>query len=108
MTKGQIITYCIIARCCFAKFAATVGTLGIIGDPTFINQRLNLIVARGLLKIIQCYDPDAENNCLTNDEIFIMINRLNEILGLCGDPLGLVENNSDCCNPVFGATIVNA
>ena len=108
MTKGQIVTYCIIARCCFAKFAVCVGTLGLIGDPAFAEQKRNLLLVRSFLKTIACYDPDAENNCLTNDDIFILINRVSEIPGLCGDPLSLAESNADCCNPLNGVTIANA
>lgn len=107
MTKGQIITFLIIARCCFAKWAVLVGTMGITGDPEFESQKRGLILANSYMKALKCYDPDAENNCLTSDEIFDIINRLSEILGLCGDPLSLTESNSDCCNVLNGVTILN-
>lgn len=107
MTKGQIVTFCIIARCCFAAYAARVGAMGIIGDRSFEEERSNLILINSYLKTIQCYDPDATSNCLTSDDIFILIGRVSEMLGLCGDSLSLEESNSDCCNIINGATIVN-
>lgn len=107
MTQGQIITFCIIARCCYARFAASVGALGSIGDESFSEKKIQLILVNSFMKTIKCYNPDATGNCLTVDDITVMINRVMEILGLCGDPLSLEESDTICCNPLNGVTIVN-
>lgn len=108
MTQGQIVTYCIIARCCWAKWAVRVGLLGLMGDPSFAEQKRQLILARMLLKTVECYNPDAENNCITSDDILLFINKISELIGSCGDAQSLDESDAACCDPLNGVTIVNA
>lgn len=107
MTKGQILTYCIIARCAYAKYAAKVALLGLIGDISFGECRINLILVNKYIKILTCYDPSLTTNCISSDDIMLVINRVSEILGLCGDPLSLDETTSNCCDPLYGVTIAN-
>lgn len=107
MTYGQILTFTIIARYHYALYSARVVTYGVIGDPVWPYHRTRLILANALLKRLKCYDPDAENNCLTEEQVYTVIQQLMQLLGMCGDPQSLAESDTTCCSPIAGYTILN-
>jgi len=108
MTKGQYITFIIIARCCFAKYAVKVGLLGLNGDPIFKREKRKLILVNEWMKMLECYDPNASDNCFDSTDAQLLVNRISEYLGLCGDPLSLDESDATCCDPLNGVTIINS
>ncbi len=107
MTYGQIVTLSIIAKCYWAKWSVKVGLLGVIGDPEFEEQKALLQLCYSFIETIECYNPDAVDNCLTLEEIEIIIGRILVLLGICGDPYSLAESSTDCCDPLHDATLVN-
>lgn len=107
MTQGQILTFTIIARYYYARYVACIVGLALIGDPSFGEHRDKMIVANMILKRLKCYNPDAEDNCLTFDQVYSLMQNLMKILGVCGDPYTLVESDTTCCDPLEGVTILN-
>lgn len=107
MTQGQIVTFLIIARCAYVKMAVRVGSLFRIGDPAFDDQKIQLVLCNSYMKTLKCYNPGTENNCLTIDDIRNMMNRVMQILGLCGDLESLTESDASCCDPLNGIVIFN-
>lgn len=107
MTYGQIITFTIIARYYYALYSAKVVTFGLIGDPTFLWHRERLIIANMIIKRLKCYNPDAEDNCLTFDQMYTLMQNLMQILCIKGDPKSVSESDTTCCNPIAGKTILN-
>jgi len=107
MTYGQILQFTIVSRYYYALYSARVVTLGVIGDPTWSYHRTRLILANALIKRLKCYNPDATDNCLTEDQIYTIIQQLMQLLGMCGDPQSLAEADTTCCSPIAGYTILN-
>lgn len=107
MTKAQIVTFVIIARVYYARYSAVVVGFDIANDPAFSYHRERLIFANLIIKRLKCYDPEAENNCLTWDQAWTLIQNLMSILGICGDPYTLSGSDTNCCNPIYGLTILN-
>lgn len=107
MTQGQIVTFTIIARYYYALYSAKVVGYALIGDPAFACHRTNLIVANGIIKRLKCYNPDTEDNCLTWEEMYSLMQNLMQILGMCGDPYTLASSDTTCCDPLEGVTILN-
>lgn len=107
MTKGQYITFLIIARFYYGKFAVKVGFLGLYGDLTFKVCRTKLLLVNEWIKMLQCYDPDATDNCFDATDAKLLVDRISETLGMCGDPVSLDESDATCCDPLNGVTIIN-
>jgi len=107
MTQGQILTFTIIARYYYALYSAKVVGFAVIGDQSFTFHRDRLIIANMIIKRLKCYDPSAENNCLTWEQIYSLMQNLMQILGMCGDPYTLSESDTTCCDPMSGVTILN-
>lgn len=106
MTKGQIITFIIIARYYYALYSAKVVKFALIGDKEFECHRKKLIIVNSLIKRLKCYDPDAETNCLTEEQVYSTIQLIMQILGIKGDPMSLEEADDTCCSPIAGLTIL--
>lgn len=107
MTQGQIVTFTIIARYYYALYSAKVVGYALIGDPTFGYHRQRLIIANMIIKRLKCYDSDAEDNCLTWEQMYSLMQNIMQILGICGDPLSVAESDATCCDPLDGVTILN-
>lgn len=54
--------------------ASLADKLAVGGDSSCLEYKMK--VADGLLSAICSYDPDASSNCLTNDEVCKMIQKL--------------------------------
>lgn len=108
MTQAQILTFTIIARCCYARYSAMVVGCAIIGDPAFAYHRQRLIIANMILKRLKCYNPDAEDNCIEWTEMYSLMQILMQILGMCGDLYALESSDTTCCATDAGITILNS
>ncbi len=106
MTQGQIVTFIIIARYYYALYSAKVVKFALIGDSAFECHRTKLILVNSLIKRLKCYNPDAEDNCLTEDQVYSAMQLIMQILGIKGDLMSLEESDTTCCSPIAGLTIL--
>ncbi len=91
LTYGQIITFISVASCCLACYAADTVALQQMGDTEYCSHKQKVLLARQYIGMVERYNPDSENNCLTADDIFKAIEKTNQILNICTDIYSLPE-----------------
>jgi hypothetical protein len=107
MNQAQVTYFYTAARCCWSKYVAKAVAMARICDPSAKQLMVNSVVVNRLLATVECYNPQAENNCLSWEEMEMIMNKIMSILGLCGTLENLPEADNGCCNCLDNVELLN-
>lgn len=81
MTQLELDNLTITLKCCSLEFAHEISNALMIGA---CDRREDLVLLRGYITAIEEYDLDAEDNCITFEELQQLIVKAKKICNHCG------------------------
>lgn len=85
LTAGQINTFVLMARRKLVDKGSFAIDLVNIGDKTFDENKKIVNLTYAMLSAVEGYDPEAENNCLTEIQIRDLIEFIDLKLDVAAD-----------------------
>lgn len=107
MTKQQIQYFHSAATAVWTKYVSKAVDFVRQKDKCAQEYMLNSVLVRKWLAMLQCYDRADVTNCIPYDDIIIIINKIMEILGLCGELENLPAGTLTCCDELKDIETLN-
>lgn len=77
-----------LAGCAYSELSARFNDDLRYGRKCVTKNRIDLMLLNVYLEMLECYDITSEDNCLTEDEIQLIIEKISSLTGICFMPIG--------------------
>ena len=88
ITQQDINVRLQLSGCAFSDLALRFNNDLRYGRKCVTKNRIDLMLLNIYIEMLECYNIDSTSNCLTEDEIQLVIEKISTLTGVCFMPIG--------------------